>query len=135
MQRTLSVGTLCFIAFVFLVWWADHSVRPEVGMLQWFGVTIDYAVLKACLNAFVLNSILFSGEIFQICRGMTKIAYTKIDFTTVKTILFAPAFEEFIYRSCLINIFIEAGVYSASYCVLIVPFFFAISHLHHVFQQ
>jgi prenyl protein peptidase len=66
---------------------------------------------------------------------MTKIAYSKLDFTTVKTIFFAPVFEEFIYRSCLINIFIEAGIYSPSTCVLVVPFFFAISHLHHVFQQ
>lgn len=66
---------------------------------------------------------------------MTHITYTKADFTTVKTILFAPLFEEFIYRSCLLNIFIEAGVYSELECVLIVPFFFAISHLHHVFQQ
>lgn len=96
---------------------------------------MDYNAVKAVVNALALNTILFSGEIFQIFRGMTRIAYTKIDFTTIKTIIIAPFFEEFIYRTCLINLFIEAGVYSDTYCVLIVPFFFAISHLHHVFQQ
>lgn len=83
----------------------------------------------------MLNTILFSGEIFQIMFHMTKLGYSKLDFTTIKTIFIAPFLEEFIYRSCLINIFIEAGVYSPTKCVLILPCFFAISHLHHVFQQ
>lgn len=129
------MGTLCFVAFVFIIWWSDREQRPDVGVLQWFGLTMDYNTLKACLNALALNTILFSGEIFQIFRGMTKIAYSKVDFTTIKTILFAPLFEEFIYRSCLINIFIEAGVYTETYCVLVLPCYFAISHLHQVFQQ
>lgn len=130
MQRTKSVGTLCLIAFVSLVWLADRSARPEVGFVRWFGLTLDVAALKACINALVLNTVLFSGEIYQIIRGMTRVMHRKLDFTTVKTILFAPLFEEFIYRSCLINIFIEAGYYTPTWCVLLVPFFFAISHMH-----
>lgn len=112
---------------------ADHKERPEVGIVEWFGLTLDVQALKACINAIALNSILFSGEIYQIARGMTKVSHTKLDFTTVKTILFAPLFEEFIYRSCLINIFIESGEYSPTFSVLVTPFFFAISHLHQVF--
>ena len=85
-----------------------------MGVVSWFGLSLDVAALKACVNALVLNTVLFSGEIYQIIRGMTRVMHRKIDFTTVKTILFAPLFEEFIYRSCLINIFIEAGEYSTT---------------------
>jgi membrane protease YdiL (CAAX protease family) len=129
-QRTRSVGTLCVFAFASLFWMADRQTRPEVGVFKWFGLDLDIGALKACVNALVLNTVLFSGEVYQIIRGMTKVMHTKVDFTTVKTILFAPLFEEFIYRSCLLNIFIEAGEYSPTMCVLVTPFFFAISHLH-----
>ena len=44
-------------------------------------------------------------------------------------------FEEFIYRACLINFFIETGRYTPKVIVLVTPLFFAISHVHHVIHQ
>ena len=68
-----------------------------------------------------------------ICGRASEEEQQGLDLTTAKDILIAPLLEEFIYRACLINIFMETGVFSDLYCVLVLPSFFAISHLHHVF--
>lgn len=86
------------------------------------------------LAALVLNSILFMGEIFQLLKGMTYLEY-KWNLTALKNLVLAPVAEEFVYRTCLINIFIESGAFSPKTSVLITPCFFAIAHLHHVVQQ
>ena len=84
----------------------------------------------------VLNSLLFSGEIWQLGRGMVTHSYKGIDpIVAVKNLICAPIFEELIYRTCLINMFIESGALSPRSSVLLLPFFFAISHLHHMFDQ
>mmetsp|Transcript_32897 Transcript_32897/g.40676 ORF Transcript_32897/g.40676 Transcript_32897/m.40676 type:complete len:143 (+) Transcript_32897:416-844(+) len=57
------------------------------------------------------------------------------DFLALKNLVCAPLFEEVIYRVCLINMFVESGALNVSYSVVLLPFFFAISHLHHVFDQ
>ena len=80
----------------------------------------------------ILNTLLFAGEIWQIARGMTDISY-KYDITAFKNLICAPIFEEFIYRTLLINMFIESGALGPVNCVILLPFFFAISHLHHIF--
>ena len=84
----------------------------------------------------LLNSIFWAGELYQIARGMTYVRYSwdDIDVMTVKNLFWAPVFEEFIYRSCLINFFIESGKFTPTKCVLITPLFFAISHLAQVFD-
>lgn len=56
------------------------------------------------------------------------------DILAFKNLIFAPLFEEFIYRVCLINIFMESGALTQSQAVFVLPVFFAISHIHHVFK-
>ena len=106
-----------------------------MGILRWFGLNIDQDTVKHTAMALLLNSIFFAGELFQLARGMTHIRYRWGETTTVKNLFWAPLYEEFIYRACLINVFIETGKYTPTYCVLLTPLFFAISHLHHVFEQ
>ena len=83
----------------------------------------------------LLNSILFAGEIYQIARGMTDLRYDMDSIITQKNLFWAPLYEEFIYRSILINLFIESGAFTPTKSVLITPLYFAISHLHQVFEQ
>ena len=98
-------------------------------------MSINYQVIKQTLMVLLLNSILFAGEIYQIITGMVGITYTAADLTTFKNLFFAPLFEELIYRACLINMFIESNALSPESSVLLLPFYFAISHLHHMFEQ
>ncbi len=44
---------------------------------------------------------------------MVVIRYS-FDILAFKNLIFAPLFEEFIYRVCLINIFMEAGAFTES---------------------
>jgi membrane protease YdiL (CAAX protease family) len=92
------------------------------------------AVLKATMSAVLLNSVLFMGEIFQIAKGMTRIHY-QFDILSLKNLVIAPFCEEFIYRVCLINLSLESKAFTPTEAVLVLPVFFAISHLHHVIMQ
>jgi len=65
---------------------------------------------------------------------MAKISYT-FDILAAKNLIAAPLFEEFIYRTCLINFCIESDALTAMQAVFVMPFFFAISHLHHAIAE
>jgi len=112
---------------------ADHNARTNVGILEWFGLKINLEVIKYTLLALLLNSVLFMGEIFQVFKGMVTIRYC-FDILALKNLIVAPLFEEFIYRVCLINMFMESGALTEFQAVLVLPMFFAISHVHHVFR-
>ena len=45
-MRIKSVGTLCLLAFLFLLCRSSLAERREVGILQWFGLTINFQVLR-----------------------------------------------------------------------------------------
>ena len=70
-MRIRSVGTLCILAAVLICVMADMGDRPQVGVLRWFGLSIDKDALKHTLMVLVLNSVFFSGELYQLFRGMT----------------------------------------------------------------
>ena len=70
-MRVRSVGSLCILAAVLVCFMADLSERPQVGVLRWFGLSIDKDTLKHTLMVLVLNSVFFSGELYQLLRGMT----------------------------------------------------------------
>lgn len=118
------------MAMLFLIMIADHAKRPQVSILQWFGLKIDADCIVFTIKGLLLNSVLFAGEIFQYCMGMAKNNYRK-NIECFKNLVVAPLFEEFIYRVCMINLMVESDSLSEWNSVLIVPFFFAISHLHH----
>lgn len=52
--------------------------------------------------------------------------YEEINLLTIKNLLIVPIIEEFIYRACIINLFIEANIFTPNQCVLILPLFFAV---------
>lgn len=63
---------------------------------------------------------------------MVRIQYT-YDILAFKNIVVAPFLEEFIYRVCLINMFMEAKALTEHEAVFYLPIYFALSHLHHIF--
>lgn len=65
---------------------------------------------------------------------MTEITYEKLDLLTFKNLILVPFFEEFIFRACIINLFIESDIMSYTNCVLITPIFFAVAHIHHCYR-
>lgn len=60
---------------------------------------------------------------------MKETNYDEFSLLNFKNLILVPLFEEFIYRACLINIFVEANIMSINKCVLILPIFFAIGKL------
>jgi hypothetical protein len=129
-MRCQSVGTLCFLAMLYFILVADHSRRPDVSIAAWFGLKIDLQVILFTLKALMLNSVLFAGEILQLATGMTRVHH-KPGIETFKNLVVAPLFEEFIYRVCMINLMVESQSLDEVRSVLVLPLFFAASHLHH----
>lgn len=133
-MRTMSVGTLVVLSTLFLIARADLDQREEVGILQWFGMQPTFQAIRQTAKVILLNSLLFAGEIYQIASGMVTIPH-ELSFTTYKNLVIAPFFEELIYRVCLFNLFLESGALSQRSCVLLLPLYFGISHLHQIFHQ
>ncbi|CDW91388.1 caax prenyl protease 2-like [Stylonychia lemnae] len=135
LKRVSSVVVFSFTCISFLNIKADHRQRDDVDLFRWFGLHFDGQISLAIANTLMLNSILFLGEIVQYLWGMNESDYFQIDLLTFKNLVLVPIFEELIFRACLINIFIEANIMSMHKCVLILPIFFAVAHLHHLYRQ
>ena len=105
-----------------------HDLRPDVGLLRWFGLEINEKAALAVVNTLMLNSLLFMGEFAQILCGMRALGLDELSLLNFKNIILAPFFEEFIYRVVIINIFLEADVMSVTKCVVILPIFFAVGN-------
>lgn len=127
------MGTLTLLSLIFIVFRSSLGERNEIGIFTWFGLTLNLQSIKHVLMVLILNTLLFAGEIWQIFRGIATVEY-KLDLLAFKNLFCAPIFEELIYRACLINMFIESGALGPVSSVLLLPFFFAISHLHHMFD-
>ena len=72
------MSILCAVATLFLLSQSDLAARPDVSIPRWFGLTIDYKVLLASVKVLALNTILFSGEIFQLYKGMHQTDYDSL---------------------------------------------------------
>lgn len=70
-MRIASVGFLCLLAFISIVLMGDPLRRRDVSIARWFGLPITPEVIRVSGYCLLLNSILFSGEIFQLVTGMT----------------------------------------------------------------
>jgi hypothetical protein len=65
---------------------ADHELRPEVSLFQWFGMSLDEKTFLAIANALLLNSILFLGEFAQIICGMRTLDF-EFDLLSFKNLI------------------------------------------------
>ena len=72
-MRIKSVGSLVLLAMSLLVFRSHLSERPDVGILRWFGLTLDLQTLQQTCLVLLLNSLLFAGEIWQIMRGTAQV--------------------------------------------------------------
>ena len=45
-MRIKSVGTLCLLAFVFIVGRSSLGERRDVGVLKWFGLSVNFQVIR-----------------------------------------------------------------------------------------
>ena len=61
-KRITSVAFFSFFTVLFIYMRANHDMRSEVSLFQWFGMTINEKTFLAVANALVINSILFLGE-------------------------------------------------------------------------
>jgi prenyl protein peptidase len=130
------VFVLCGVASIFLMTQADLAARKDVSILRWFGLELSLSVVISCLKVLLMNTILFSGEIFQIAKDMRENSYHSLtSWMSLKNLFIAPFLEEYIYRACLINMMIESGALTPTQCIYITPLFFATSHLHWIAEE
>lgn len=61
---------------------------------------------------------------------MQEVPEVSLSLLSIKNYFLAPFFEEFIYRACILNVFIEANVLSINKTILILPAFFAVCKIN-----
>jgi hypothetical protein len=57
------VAIFSFLGVCFINIKANHQLREEVSIVQWFGFEVNEKTPLSIANALMLNSILFLGEI------------------------------------------------------------------------
>jgi hypothetical protein len=129
----VTVFSILSLSFISLI--STHDLRPDVGLLRWFGLELNEKAALALVNTLMLNSLLFIGEFAQILCGMRELGVDEFSLLNFKNIILAPFFEEFIYRVVIINIFLEADVMSVNKCVVILPIFFAVGKRNALFTS
>ena len=61
-KRISSVAFFSLFTLLFIYVRANHDIRPEVSLFQWFGMSINEKTFLAIANSLVINTILFLGE-------------------------------------------------------------------------
>lgn len=132
-QIEASIYIECSVAFVY-----DHmsvACSPSMGdVLSILGLRSPDTIRPAIgplLHVIVLYAgpILFEFGIQR--RDFGPIEAPRDSLLALRTLLFAPVVEEFVFRSCMAPLFIMAG-WSKRGVVAVTPLMFGAAHLHHL---
>ena len=55
----------------------------------------------------------------------------------IKTLIAAPFLEELMYRGIIFGLYRDSGIFNEYpiYCLILLPFYFAIAHAHSLWDQ
>lgn len=144
-RRTVSVFLSCFLAVLFIRYLAtpvEGYVAVGVRALtlwELFGVSLR-ELMPACLACLALTATLFLGPIVQHVVSVLEheSAFCRLRrqdyWISLRNWVLAPIAEEFLFRACLIRLWVGAGFPPAN-IVLYSPICFALAHVHHFVEH
>lgn len=93
-----------------------------------------------CLRCLALTGVLFAGPILQhlvaASLGVTRFVSWPVGgrWVAMRNYVLAPFTEEFVFRACLVRIWVAAG-FPAGAIIFLSPFCFALAHAHHFVEH
>lgn len=174
--RSIAVSIACFWSLTSIFAYLNKQSENGfliVEMVKWMGLGPnpyrEKSVIRCVIEALLLNSFLFLGEIYQIMidyyqkyrhetnykrnpRGIKNFPHylwarfvyfvfslweEKTNWVKLKTLIFAPVLEEFMYRGIIFGLYRDSGVFAShpKLCLTLLPLYFAIAHAHILFKN
>ncbi|KAJ9090529.1 CAAX prenyl protease [Entomophthora muscae] len=143
--RFVSAGLVSIIAPI-LMHFMLKSRRPETSLqstLELLGLTLSGTKLMSSLKTLLLSAILFTGPLADMYflgdlpsqeNFIWPILEEPLSLTDLRAYVVAPFVEEFVFRSCLLPVFL-LGPFSETSAILLVPLYFGAAHMHHAVEK
>ncbi|OQS07509.1 peptidase family U48, partial [Thraustotheca clavata] len=149
--RFFLLSVVCALCPLYMLCFYQKSANDQ-SFLGWLGFHLDFiAVAKATALSVLLTMILFSGSIFDNFLRLQDMAkasswqetikqtsiyhgfcYERI--LAIRTYIFAPFTEEFVFRSSMAMMLLNAG-FSAGTVIFVSPLAFGVAHMHHFIEH
>lgn len=140
-RRFVSASLSCF-GSVALIWsLAEPAQEREDGqtMAELLGLQ-SHELLRACAQCLALTVILFAGPIVQhwvsVWEGESHLVSRTPGgaWVALRNYVIAPLYEEFVFRACLVRLWVAAG-FPKPMIIFCCPFWFAMAHAHHFIEH
>lgn len=138
-RRFLSALLSCICSVVFLFALTSPAEDGKgFTVLELFGIQCDNIIL-ACIQCLALTIILFVGPLVQHVVGVYEGSAELIDmdvgtWVALRNYVLAPFTEEFVFRACLVRLWVAAG-FPKSVIIFVSPLCFAMAHAHHFIEH
>lgn len=139
-RRFISVTAVMAISPIFVYVLCQGQITAELTFWQLLGLKTSH-LGQAIAFPLLLTALLFLGPIsVQVYNGSwrtigraTYWVESVRDLVWIRNHLVAPLSEEFTFRACMLPILLQK--FSQTKSILIVPLFFGVAHLHHLFER
>eukprot|EP00211_Chloroparvula_japonica_P017009 CAMPEP_0119132368 /NCGR_PEP_ID=MMETSP1310-20130426/11802_1 /TAXON_ID=464262 /ORGANISM="Genus nov. species nov., Strain RCC2339" /LENGTH=277 /DNA_ID=CAMNT_0007122999 /DNA_START=50 /DNA_END=883 /DNA_ORIENTATION=- len=128
-RRFASVGLACAVGLGVMFLAAGPQV--SMGDVLWaMGIRTDATVLLAATLPLASVMLLFAGPLLHLVLD-GDLQLPDFDVYCARNLLVCPLTEEFVFRACVVPLFLAGGA-SRTTAVYASPLFFGLAHLHHV---
>lgn len=138
-RRFLSALLSCIFSVVLISSLTDSAKEGDNGLtfFELFGFESENVFL-ACFNCLVLTMILFVGPLAQHMVGVYEGSVEFFDlgdpWVALRNYVLAPFTEEFVFRACLVRLWVAAS-FPMWTIIALSPFCFAMAHAHHFIEH
>eukprot|EP00439_Symbiodinium_sp_Y106_P038182 s1304_g4.t1 len=139
-RRFVSAFFSCLCSALLLRFLAQSVETGEPGLTfpELLGFRSEF-MASACVNCVSLTAALFIGPLvqhgFSYLRGYQPFLTTRGGFWVItRNLILAPITEEFVFRACLIRLWVGASL-PLLMIILCSPLCFALSHTHHFVEH
>eukprot|EP00933_Yihiella_yeosuensis_P034453 TRINITY_DN2793_c0_g2_i1.p1 TRINITY_DN2793_c0_g2~~TRINITY_DN2793_c0_g2_i1.p1 ORF type:complete len:324 (-),score=24.76 TRINITY_DN2793_c0_g2_i1:90-968(-) len=138
-RRFVSAVLSCFCSALLIRALATPAPSGESGLTltQLLGLRCEDQ-LMACVCCLLLTALLFFGPVVQhivaVFEGESEwISLVGGAWVGARNLILAPITEEFVFRACLVRLWVSAG-FPTLLIIFASPFCFALAHTHHFIE-
>lgn len=140
-QRRFLSALLSCVCSAALVYELSQPKRPgDVGftLFELLGLQLD-GLVQACVHALGLTAVLFVGPLAQhvaaVAMGSSPfVSLPGGPWVSMRNYVLAPFTEEFVFRACLVRLWVGAS-FPQGAIIFLSPFCFAMAHAHHFVEH
>lgn len=130
-RRIKNIGITCLIWTTLLYIIFQDTTKAGPNVFTWIGIQLSLYNYIGILSISALTIVFYTGPLYQ--SFFTDEGSSELGIMAVRAYIFAPIYEELIFRSCSITVLL-AGGWGLYQSVLLGCLSFGLSHLYHLVE-